>query len=368
MLKINKELPEERTIPRGIRQVNGGKWKWEVMVSGKRRSGTCATLDEAITARAEAQGEMIKLPYPDRHKPIEAHYTPTKTEEQGRYCPTLKQAFEQMMRADWSNAKSKKSIIHNCRTALEFYGPNMKLDALDTAAIDAYVSYLREHGNAQGTINRKLSVVSKLLTRAYEKGIIDKRPYIERQPEPEGRIRFITPEEEEKLLGLFAKWKEWRFYHVVRILIDTGMRCGELKKLTIYDIQPEQGAHGVVYLNETKNGTSRSIPLTQRAFESLAYLAKTSKDHERLICEYESWITKQWNRARRAMNKTKDPNFVPHILRHTCCTRLMQKGAPVKKVQLFMGHKSINTTMRYTHLFPQDIFDLPSLLEKSEKS
>lgn len=68
------------------------------------------------------------------------------------------------------------------------------------------------------------------------------------------------------------------------------------------------------------------------------------------------------------MNKTKDPNFVPHILRHTCCTRLMQKGAPVKKVQLFMGHKSINTTMRYTHLFPQDIFDLPSLLEKSEKS
>ena len=111
MLKINKELPEERTIPRGIRQVNGGKWKWEVMVSGKRRSGTCATLDEAITARAEAQGEMIKLPYPDRHKPIEAHYTPTKTEEQGRYCPTLKQAFEQMMRADWSNAKSKKSSL-----------------------------------------------------------------------------------------------------------------------------------------------------------------------------------------------------------------------------------------------------------------
>ena len=57
MLKIEKELTEERTIPRGIRQVNGGKWKWEVMVSGKRRSGTCATLDEAITARAEAQGE-----------------------------------------------------------------------------------------------------------------------------------------------------------------------------------------------------------------------------------------------------------------------------------------------------------------------
>lgn len=367
MLNVQKTEHEQPTItqiPKGIRP-HGQKYRWEVMVNGKRKTGVCGTIAEAVAARATAQEQMYAEQAKNAKEEYTGKYKPDNAEEQHRYCPTLKQAMEQMLRADWSNAKSKESIIRNCRMALEFFGTEMQLDAIDTKALDAYTAYLKDHGNAQGTINRKLSVVSKVITRAYEKGIIERKPYIERQPEPEGRIRFITPDEEQQILDLLAKWKEWRFYHVVRILIDTGIRCGELKKLTIYDIQPEQGVHGVIYLHETKNGTSRTIPLTERAYESLVYLAKTSKDHEKLICEYEMWITKQWNRIRRAMGKTNDPNFVPHILRHTCCTRLIQRNAPVKKVQLFMGHKNINTTMRYTHLCPQDIFDLPNLLEKS---
>lgn len=47
--------------------------------------------------------------------------------------------------------------------------------------------------------NRKLSIISKLLSRAYQKGQIDKVPYIERQPESQGRVRYITPEEEEEI-------------------------------------------------------------------------------------------------------------------------------------------------------------------------
>lgn len=350
-------LDTQRNIPKGIR-LQGGKYKWEIMVNGKRKSGTCPTLEEAVERRREAQSTLLTLIEPKT--PIldeTASTTSTGT------ALTLKQAMEQMLRADWSNAKSKKSILINCRAALEYFGNDTRLDQLDTRAIDGYIEYLRGLGNAQGTINRKLTVVSKVVQRAFEKGFIDRRPYFERQPEPQGRVRWITPEEEEQILNLLLQRKAMRFYHVVRVLIDTGMRCGELKKLTIYDIQPEQGVHGIVYLHETKNGTSRSVPLTKRAFESLAYLAKTSKDHELLISERASWITWEWSKVRHAMNKDSDPNFVPHILRHTCCTRLMQKGASVKKVQLFMGHKSINTTMRYTHLCPNDIFDLPSLLE-----
>ena len=154
-----------------------------------------------------------------------------------------------------------------------------------------------------------------------------------------------------------------RFYHTVIVLIDTGIRVGELQKLTIYDIQPEQGAHGVIYLNDTKNGDNRSVPLTARALASLQYLTKTTKHHEKVLGEYQLWITKSWNRVRKEMEKMDDPNFVPHILRHTCCSRLVQKGAPLKKVQMWMGHRTINTTMRYAHLGPQDLYDLPALLE-----
>lgn len=353
---------KQSTLPKGIRLING-RYRWEIMVAGKRKSGTAETLEEAIEAREKVKNELhVEKSKPSLSTSTSGRYTPS-AEIECQYCPTLQQAIEQMLRADWSEAKSKRTILGNCREALSFYGSEIRLDQINTNAIDAYAAYLREKGNGHATINRKLSTVSKLISRAFEKGVLDRRPYIERQPEPQGRVRFITPEEEEQILNFYEKRGEYRFYHTIRILIDTGMRCGELIKLTIYDIQPEQGAHGVVYLHETKNGTSRSIPLTARAFESLTYLSKTSKDHERLLHEGAFWIGNEWRKVRAKLNKKDDPNFVPHILRHTCCTRLIQKGAPIKKVQLFMGHQSIQTTMRYTHLCPQDIFDLPSLLE-----
>lgn len=353
-------------MPKGIRLFRG-KYKWELMVNGTRRSGTCETLDKAIEQRSLLQNSMKQEMEKDveRGRPaLTPMYKPVEKKETAYYCPTLKEAITQMFRADWCNAKSSYTIKLNCNAAIAFYGPDMPINQLDTEAIDAYSAHLKALGNSRATINRKLSVISKILARAFEKGRIDRKPYIERQPEPEGRIRFISADEEREILALCLKYKDHRFYNIVCTLIDTGMRCGELRKLTIYDIQPEQGAHGVVYLNETKNGTSRTIPLTERAYEALSYLAKTAKDSEKVVYESQKWIDTHWGRIRTAMGKQDDPNFVPHILRHTCCTRLMQKGAPLKKVQIFMGHKDIHTTMRYTHLCPNDIFDLPSLLEK----
>ena len=367
MLRIEKQSAaqtvEPQNIPKGIRPYKG-KYKWEIMMSGTRRSGTCETLTEAVEQRAAVHNALAKQNEAAEKPPAAPQYRPKPWQEKSRYCPTLRQAIEQMFRADWSNAKSAYTIKLNCNAALAFYGPDIPIDQLDTEAIDAYSAHLKAKGNSRATINRKLSVISKILTRAFEKGRIDRKPYIERQPESQGRIRFITPDEEREILGLCMKNKDYRFYHVLCTLIDTGMRCGELRKLTIYDIQPEQGTHGVVYLNETKNGTSRTIPLTERAYEALTYLAKTSKDNEKIVYESQKWIEDHWRRIRAATGKQNDPNFVPHILRHTCCTRLMQKGAPLKKVQIFMGHKDIHTTMRYTHLCPNDIFDLPGFLEK----
>lgn len=343
-------------MPKGIRP-QGSRYRWEICVNGKRSSGTCDTEEEAITAR--------EIAYKAATRPIIAPKT-TKTANSG--CPTLEEAIEAMRKADWSTAKSIATIECNIKAVRSYFKDETPLDEITTEAVDGFIEWLRVKGNKQGSINRKLSIISKLIQRAIDRRQLEKRPYIERQPESEGRIRWITPEEEQQILDLLEQWDEKRFRCVVIILIDTGMRTGELTKLTVYDVQREQGVHGIVYLNETKNGTSRSIPLTARAREAIEYLIKTSKSHERLIPEYDKWITKSWERIRKHLKLTDDPNFVPHILRHTCCTRLVQRGAPLKKVQLWMGHKSIQTTMKYTHLCPQDLYDLPSLLEEKPQS
>ena len=80
------------------------------------------------------------------------------------------------------------------------------------------------------------------------------------------------------------------------------------------------------------------------------------------------WYRKGWDRVRLLMDKEDDPEFVPHALRHTCCSRLVQRGVPITHVQRWMGHNSIQTTMRYAHLMPHDLFAAVAVLEGGENA
>ena len=54
---------------------------------------------------------------------------------------------------------------------------------------------------------------------------------------------------------------------------------------------------------------------------------------------------------------------VVHTFRHTCCSRLVIAGVDLMRVK-WMGHKRIETTMRYAHLGPQDLEALADVLGK----
>ena len=206
-------------LPKGITE-HGDKFRWTICVNRQRRTGVCNKLEYAIAER-EAMYNALTEPI-IRQK---------KEEIADSLSPTVTEAIEAMRRADWSKAKSAVTIDINCQFIRRYFGDERRLDTISTSDIDAFAEHLRKLGNAQPTINRKLSIISKLLSRAYQKGQIDKIPYIERQPESQGRVRYITPEEEEKILHILKKWGEMRFYHVVIVLIDTGIRCGELQKV-----------------------------------------------------------------------------------------------------------------------------------------
>ena len=55
-------------------------------------------------------------------------------------------------------------------------------------------------------------------------------------------------------------------------------------------------------------------------------------------------------------------DVVLYTMRHTCASRPVQRGADLKRVQEWMGHTDIKTTLRYAKLTPKDLFSIGDLL------
>ena len=71
-----------------------------------------------------------------------------------------------------------------------------------------------------------------------------------------------------------------------------------------------------------------------------------------------------WDTILRAhLGHSNDREFIPHMLRHTCASRLVSRGVPLPKVMQWMGHKCIQTTLRYSHLVPNDLDEAAAILE-----
>ncbi len=66
------------------------------------------------------------------------------------------------------------------------------------------------------------------------------------------------------------------------------------------------------------------------------------------------------------MELEHDDQFIPHCLRHTCASRLVQRGVPILVVQQWLGHKTIQMTMRYAHLCPTNLEEAVKVLEPTE--
>ena len=328
-------------LPTGISK-RGTKYKWELMRGGKRYAGYCDTLDEAVSAR-EAQGKSV-IGCSDN--------------------ATLLQVFKALLATEWSeaNCKSHEWFSRNSRIICEFFGENTPIANISQTDVTEFVIYLREKKhNANGTINRKLAALSKAFNYAMEAGFMEHRPVTKRQKEPVGRIRFLSEAEEKELVDFLFNQGYTQAAHAVIVLIDTGIRCGELYKLTRNDIDFDKR---VVILKDTKNGSNRAVPLTKRAVHSLVELLNLSDDKIHVTPRKTDWMRYAWEVAKNSLGHGDDDCYVPHILRHTCASRLVQKGAPMYTVAAWLGHKTLSTTRRYAHLRPDDVLGLVGLLEK----
>lgn len=262
-------------------------------------------------------------------------------------CWTLQEALNQVSKHIWKGTGGETRAVANANQALAFFGPDTLTSAITSNWIIEYMEELQdEDGNSGSTCNKKLSALSMLLKRAEEFGGLASVPRMKRYKESQHRIRWYTDVEEQNMLKMAKHLGLDELHDFIVVGLDTGFRRSELLGLSLADYHK-----GMLMLHagETKNGDSRSIPCTPRVKSILAarQAAGVSKVFPSLTSNI---LRKQWDDLRSILGKDDDPGFIIHVLRHTCATRLVSEGVPLPTVQQWMGHKVIQTTMRYAHM------------------
>lgn len=157
-----------------------------------------------------------------------------------------------------------------------------------------------------------------------------------------GRDRRLTSTEERRLSRYFRE-RNLMLYMIFHLAIETAMRQGEILNLRWEHIDLQ---HGVAHLPDTKNGSSRDVPLSRKARNLLQMLPAQLND--RVFTYTSSGFKSAWRHALLAL-EIEDLHF--HDLRHEAISRFFELGTlNVMEVAAISGHRSMNMLKRYTHL------------------
>jgi integrase len=215
------------------------------------------------------------------------------------------------------------------------------------------------------TVNRHLQVLSKVLSMAYENGLIDCNPMsrVKRLRESPPRERWLSGDEEDRLLPEL----EADGAHMVAFAtlpLNVGFRAGELLSRRYGHVDFDER---FVEIDETKTGRPRRVPLNSRALATLKELRQGASDDE-LIFD-----PRRTGRRRRqmlyrfaaAIQRAKIEDFHYHDLRHTFATKLRAEGIHEYDIADLLGHSTTPNATRNTKVTRGYAHGIPSRLREA---
>lgn len=200
------------------------------------------------------------------------------------------------------------------------------------SAVDKMITDMRGHYKA-GTINRSIGTIKTALTLAYRAKMtsVDYGDRIKRLPENNERHLYLSIEQVGKLAGAASE----QVRAAIWIALLTGCRRGEILKMTQDDII---GDTLRIHAGNTKTLRTRTIPIVPALRPWLAFVP--------LKINFEGLKT-GFSRARESAGLTQ---YRFHDLRHSCASLLINMGVRLEVIRDILGHTTVKTTERYSHL------------------
>lgn len=251
------------------------------------------------------------------------------------------------------------AYVRDARAVAEYCADHGILpDDVALTVLRRYLAHLAEQGYARATVARRASVTRSFFGLLARDGIVERDPaHLLGTPKQSRTLpRVLRPDQVVALLERPDRHTPTglRDRALLELLYSSGCRVSELCGLDIADV--ELGDRLVRLLG--KGSKERLVPLGEPAVERLEAYLRSGRP-ELSPAEPALFLNTHGDRlgtrdARTVVERTARAaglgHVTPHTLRHSYATHLLEGGADLRTVQELLGHASLATTQRYTHL------------------
>ena len=231
---------------------------------------------------------------------------------------------------------------------------------IDSGSVRGWVARMHAAGLSPVTMGRKLAAIRSFCAYLCRIGVLEGNPArpIRNPKTPQTLPRFLMESEVERLLDAPDGSPEGiRDSAVLEVLYATGLRASELTGIEVDDIDLDGRTLRVL----GKGRRERIVPFgvhAQRALQEYVpvrerWIKAPSSEPAFFVTPRGKALTTPGLRrllARRLEHASVAKQVTPHSLRHSFATHLLNAGADLRAIQELLGHASLGTTQRYTHL------------------
>jgi integrase/recombinase XerC len=248
-----------------------------------------------------------------------------------------------------------------------------ELSAVDHQTLRRFIAHLMQGEVKKSSIARKLSAVRSFFRYLNRAGLLQNNPArLVATPRREKRLpAVLTADDAQRLMESPHSQKPedrgivLRDRAILETLYSTGIRASELIGMNREDIDRD----GSLIRIRGKGRKERIVPIGNKAREAIdAYLTGPARSVEsaavflgpsgkRLTARTVQRILENHRKQLGLRQKAS-----PHTLRHSFATHMLESGADLRAIQELLGHASLSTTQRYTHV------NLDSLMEVYDKA
>jgi len=326
----------------------GKKYKIVLRVGGQKVSKTVSNLDLARDIEASLRLEISR----------------GELKIKKNIAPTVQDVWEKFL--SWAKANKKTWRSDECNYR-KHIGPSFgskRLDLVSPFDVEALIIRMKKGRSKTGkvyspaTIRHQLILLSHLYSKADQWGLYSgpnpckkvKKPKLDNQI-----TEFLSDEELARLLTVLSAWHNKMSACFVRFAMFSGIRRGEMFKLTWDDVDLGQKT---ITLRDPKGAVTQTLPISE---EALQVLKEVPREFDTPYVFYgkegkqRTDFKGPWLRIRQAAGLP--PGFRFHGLRHNFASTLVSNGVPLYTVQKLLCHKDATTTQRYAHLADSTLRD-----------